>query len=380
MKKLLLTFFSLISVNAVLFSQNTTEKKPTVAIVDFDTRGYNINHTEVIQYTINELIRVDKYEIIDKYDVEYFVNRDSLNVKNCFSKICLSEIGEKLNADKMFTGSISKLGDKVIVTLRILDVKTQSFEDVHIKEFLVIPGSEFPMLRVCMNEMFGLPNQSDLVNKLTQKTEFDNSINNPYALRLRADGPRMGVTYATGYLSDVLQKPLNKGGYDGVPYMFQFGYQFEKQYLNEGNFQALFEFIPMITGLDQGQFIPSITFLNGIRNNTNGWEFAFGPTLSLSRKSNGYFNDKNEFIVNASGSLTLEEEAAALNKPIQELPDSRGTESISYGFLFAAGKTIKSGKLNLPINIYVVPGKSGVRFGLSLGWNGKSRYESPKSK
>ena len=377
MKKLMLTALSLISFSTFLFSQNLIDKKPTVAIVDFDTRGYNINHSEVIQYTINELIRVDKFEIIDKYDVEYFINRDSLNVKNCFSKICLSEIGEKLNAEKMFTGSISKLGDKVIITLRLLDVKTKSFQDVHIKEFLVIPGSEFSMLRVCMNEMFGLPNQTDLVSKLTQKTEFDNSINNPYALRLRADGPRMGITYATGYLGDVLQKPLNKGGYDGVPYMFQFGYQFEKQYLNEGNFQALFEFIPMITGLDQGQLIPSITFLNGIRNNTNGWEFAFGPTLSLSRKANGYLNDNNEFIINASSSLTLAEEAASLNKPMQELPDSRGSETISFGFLFAAGKTIKSGKLNLPINIFVVPGKSGVRFGLSIGWNGKARYETP---
>ncbi len=377
MKKLILTALSLISFSTFLISQNLIDKKPTVAIVDFDTRGYNINHSEVIQYTINELIRVDKFEIIDKYDIEYFIDRDSLNVKNCFSKICLSEIGEKLNADKMFTGSISKLGDKVIITLRLLDVKTKSFQDVHIKEFLVIPGSEFSMLRVCMNEMFGLPNQTDLVSKLTQKTEFDNSINNPYALRLRADGPRMGITYATGYLGDVLQKPLNKGGYDGVPYMFQFGYQFEKQYLNEGNFQALFEFIPMITGLDQGQLIPSITFLNGIRNNTNGWEFAFGPTLSLSRKANGYLNDNNEFIINASSSLTLAEEAASLNKPMQELPDSRGSETISFGFLFAAGKTIKSGKLNLPINIFVVPGKSGVRFGLSIGWNGKARYETP---
>ena len=147
-----------------------------------------------------------------------------------------------------------------------------------------------------------------------------------------------------------------------------------------GPIVTLFEFIPMITGLDQGQFIPSITFLNGIRNNTNGWEFAFGPTLSLSRKANGYLNDDNEFIINASGSQTLAEEAASLNKPMQELPDSRGSETISYGFLFAAGKTIKSGKLNLPINIFVVPGKSGVRFGLSLGWNGKARYESPKNK
>jgi hypothetical protein len=31
--------------------------------------------------------------------------------------------------------------------------------------------------------------------------------------------------------------------------------------------------------------------------------------------------------------------------------------------------------LNLPVNLYLVPGKYGVRFGVSMGWNGKSRYE-----
>jgi hypothetical protein len=53
--------------------------------------------------------------------------------------------------------------------------------------------------------------------------------------------------------------------------MFMFGYQFEKQYLNEGNLQALFEFIPSVTGVDQGLFLPNILFLHGLRHNRSGW-------------------------------------------------------------------------------------------------------------
>jgi hypothetical protein len=164
--------------------------------------------------------------------------------------------------------------------------------------------------------------------------------------------------------------------------MFQFGYQIEKQYLNEGNFQALFEVIPMITGLDQGQFIPSLTFLNGLRNNVNGWEFAFGPTFAVSKYIDGYLinegTDKQEFIIsiqNQTTYFTLEEEAAAMNSMVEKRPDSRGSTGLNYGFLFAAGKTFKSGKLNLPVNIYIVPSKNGARFGLSMGWNGKDRYD-----
>ena len=352
------------------------ESKPTIAVTDIDVRGHKMNGAQAIQFAINELMRIDQYEVMDRYDLEYLSRRDTLSLGGCFSKICLKEIGIKLKVDKMFTGSISQLGDNLNITLRVLDVKTGVFELVKIKEFLIIPGSELQMMRICMNEMFNLPNDQDMVNKLTQRTEFDNTVNNPYTLRLRSDGPRMGATFATGFLADVLTRPEDEGGYGGNPYMFQFGYQFEKQYLNEGNFQALFEFIPMITGLDQGQFIPSVTLLNGLRNNTNGWEFAFGPTFSLSKYTDGYLNDQNQFIISATGPRSLEEEANSLGKSVENRPDSRGITQITYGFLFAAGKTIKSGKLNLPVNLFVVPGKNGLRFGISMGWNGKERYQA----
>jgi hypothetical protein len=352
------------------------ESKPTIAVTDIDVRGHKMNGAQAIQFAINELMRIDQYEVMDRYDLEYLSRRDTLSLGGCFSKICLKEIGIKLKVDKMFTGSISQLGDNLNITLRVLDVKTGVFELVKIKEFLIIPGSELQMMRICMNEMFNLPNDQDMVNKLTQRTEFDNTVNNPYTLRLRSDGPRMGATFATGFLADVLTRPTDEGGYGGNPYMFQFGYQFEKQYLNEGNFQALFEFIPMITGLDQGQFIPSVTLLNGLRNNTNGWEFAFGPTFSLSKYTDGYLNDQNQFIISATGPRSLEEEANSLGKSVENRPDSRGITQITYGFLFAAGKTIKSGKLNLPVNLFVVPGKNGLRFGISMGWNGKDRYQA----
>ena len=116
--------------------------------------------------------------------------------------------------------------------------------------------------------------------------------------------------------------------------------------------------------------------LNGLRNNTNGWEFAFGPTFSLSKYTDGYLNDQNQFIISATGPRSLEEEANSLGKSVENRPDSRGITQITYGFLFAAGKTIKSGKLNLPVNLFVVPGKNGLRFGISMGWNGKERYQA----
>jgi len=149
--------------------------------------------------------------------------------------------------------------------------------------------------------------------------------------------------------------------------MFQFGYQFEKQYLNEGNFQALFEFIPMITGVDQGMFIPSLTMMNGIRNNKSGWEFAFGPTVSIVNRSNGYYDGNQKWVRLGDG------DAVPVGVETDIRIDSRGEPTFATGFVIAGGKTFKSGKLNIPVNLYFIPQSDGFRFGVSFGFNARKR-------
>jgi hypothetical protein len=65
------------------------------------------------------------------------------------------------------------------------------------------------------------------------------------------------------------------------PANFQIGWQFEKQYISAGNFQALVEFFPMIGGLESGKFIPSATFLNGFRVGKAGGSLPLDPLLGL---------------------------------------------------------------------------------------------------
>jgi hypothetical protein len=179
----------------------------------------------------------------------------------------------------------------------------------------------------------------------------------------------MGATMFTGETANILKSSASKGGFEVEPLMFQFGYQFEKQYLNEGNFQALFEFIPMVTGLDQGLFIPSITLMNGMRNNKSGWEFAFGPTFSLVTKSQGYYTADDNIWTTLQDSVPVPEYADVITRL-----DSRGDASIQAGFIFAFGKTFKSGRLNVPVNAFVIPSNKGLRMGVSFGFNAKDRY------
>lgn len=352
--------------------------RPVIAVLDFDNRGYSLDKNQVIQFLINELNRTNQYEVLDKYETEYIAQKDSLDLYGCFSKVCLSEFGSKLSAEKMMTGSIQLLGDKINITLRILDVETSVFEKTMVQEFRDIRGKELAMIRVTINELFGIENDPDIVRKLTQMSDYDNSLNNPNDNVLQADGPRMGAVTFTGSYRNIITNPKNHGGYNSYPYMFQFGYQFEKQYLNEGNIQGLVEFLPMFTGLDQGRLIPSFTFLNGFRNNKSGWEFAFGPSFSMNYTKKGFYHDANG---NGIPEWYLEEDLVRFpghDFDMERRPDSRGKFlygdlRVSTGLLFAVGKTFRSGNLNIPVNAFFIPGVTGSRVGMSFGWNTKNK-------
>jgi hypothetical protein len=171
-------------------------------------------------------------------------------------------------------------------------------------------------------------------------------------------------------MASVFTRSADKGGFDGYPVMFQFGYQFEVQYLNEGRFQGLFEFIPVINGLDQGKFIPSFALLHGMRDNKKGWELAFGPTVYLSQMAKGYYVD-NEFYLQSEWIDSL----GANPHTIVQKVDSRGEPTLTSGFVVGVGRTFRSGKLNMPVNLFMVTSRFGMRYGFSMGFNVKSKKD-----
>lgn len=350
-----------------------TGPKPTLAVVAFRN---DIPDPQSANYSLSDLLRkefemLDRYQVLDRFDMDYILSQNKIDYQNCLSRFCLEDISQKVAIDKLVVANTKILDGKISVTIKIFDRSTKQFEKAQTSEYLSIIPELGTMIHLTMNDLFGVKNDELLLTKLTRKNDFESTINNPNQACLRSDGPRMGFTsfYFEPKTAKIMSDKRYNGGFEAFPIMFQFGYQFEKQYLNEGNFQALFEFIPMITGLDQGLFIPSFTLMNGIRNNSTGWEFAFGPTVSLVRKSKGYFDQ-------ADGGKWVqlgEKDENNSPYPTETRLDSRGLPEINTGFVVAAGKTFKSGKLNIPVNVFVIPGSHGVRIGFSFGFNAKGR-------
>ena len=133
-------------------------------------------------------------------------------------------------------------------------------------------------------------------------------------------GPRVGITMVqAGSLASILRKDVSlfsddireewtgsTGKYGAV--MSQYGWQWESRFLDGGDVVGLVEWIALVGGMEKGMFLPSVSSMVGLRT-ASGFEFAAGPNLSL-------------------GGIAM---------------------------VIAVGKTLKFGKLNVPVNIAYVP-------------------------
>jgi TolB-like protein len=356
MKKFFFQFLIILQATMAM-SQN-----PRMAVVSFDATNTNIQANDLTELLRIEISKHNKYEIIDRYEIQEVLQREQVTAATCFSKSCLINAGKSLGVDYMLSGSADKLGDALFLRIRLLNLKAGTIEKEVVKEFIVIPEKVNTMISICVNDLLGIENDKLIVNSLSNRESYESAINNPYYQTLNLSGPRMGYTFVSGENANILRSSKSVGGFDSSPYYFQIGYQFERQYLSEGKWQALLEILPMVSGVDQGLFIPSLTVLNGIRSNMNGLEFAIGPTFSLVKKAEVYEKD---------GQWQLVDGLTPVGTNTFERLDSRGKLKLNSAVIIAVGYSLRSGKLNIPINAYVSPSRNNLRLGISFGFNTK---------
>jgi hypothetical protein len=115
-------------------------------------------------------------------------------------------------------------------------------------------------------------------------------------------GPRFGITF----LSDGVVDKLSERNITVEPYVSQFGWQVEKQFIG---------------GLDQSVALPSLSWMVGVRT-PDGAEFGIGPNITP-----------------AGSALVL-----------------------------ATGMTFRAGPVNVPLNVAVIPSKAGTRLTVLSGF------------
>ena len=137
-------------------------------------------------------------------------------------------------------------------------------------------------------------------------------------------GPRVGLTVLNQKTVDRL---LQERGIELQPLVSQLGWQFERRlYTNGDGATVLMEWVPLVSGLEQGVALPSLNWLVGLRTSA-GTEFGFGPNLT----------------------------------------------PLGVGLVGAFGVTVKNGALHVPFNVAVATSRSGARVSVMTGFNIRKR-------
>lgn len=357
----------------------------TIAVANFSTTGLHATPEIAGKLARLELTKLQKHTVLDEFDMNEILSKKPEYV-NCYGKSCLVELGKDLNVDYILSGSVDGLGNKIVVTLKLIDVKNNTLKSTHSQEFLNQEEELQRMIALVLQETFGV----DIDPTVKSKLEFKNDvITSSNVGKLSNAGPRMGLSYvAFGELNTFFTRNENQGGLGIKPIMSNLGYQFEAQYIGTENFSALGELILNIGGMEQGQFIPSISILNGFRFGNNGWEFAFGPSIGLRKTSLGLVDaDGVYYTANQwrNGQYDLWKQNPANFDPVSGDPisafqepnasiytkslDKRGETEINASWIMAFGRTFKAGALNIPVNVYYSSNKFGGIIGTSIGFN-----------
>ena len=366
MKKIFITIISLLIFNII----GQAQKLNSAGIVSVYTQGVRISPDIAESLLRIEVTKTERYNVFDKLDMKEIIESANINAETCYGKKCMLSIGKAAEVDKIITGSIEDLGKKIVITVKILDIASESYDKIVIQEFINLETELQLMVQITVNKALGIENEPNIANNLIY---YNQPPQTPITYT-KNSGPRMGVAVVGGELGSVLTAPEEFGGYDMFPVLSQIGYQFEGAYLSAGNFQALVEGLVLFTGIEQNMFNPSFTFINGFRSSKNGWEIGFGPTFRGKRTSNGYY-------INDSGKLEdwrlpyewngQDTSGVYISNPNQivERMDKRGGIKLSAGWVWAIGKTFHSGYLNIPVNAYFSHSKEGFYTGISVGFN-----------
>ena len=121
MKKITRPFAMLFVLIALSISLQA-QTKSSLAVISLDTNGSTIDAATGIDLIRLELQKTNTYSIVDKYEISDAVAKDT-SLRNCFSKQCMVNAGNVLHADKMLSGSLETFGQKIVITLRLVDVK-----------------------------------------------------------------------------------------------------------------------------------------------------------------------------------------------------------------------------------------------------------------
>ncbi len=365
MKRIITTLIGAFTAIQFAASAQTPATVPSMVIGGIEVRGIQSNDDVLRAIIYKCLVNSKRYVVNDRYDVAEKLGADK--VKTCLGKECLMKVGAELNSDFAMSASYDGLGDRILIAMKIVNVKTGEIVQNEIEQFENQPRELNRMTDIMIYRLLKIEVDLSTSRLLIYK---DGPSTSTGLGKMNNSGPRIGFAV----LSDENLAFFTRSEADGglgtstsTPFLFNIGYQLEKQYAGSENFSGLFEFIGNVSGIEHGTPIPSLAILHGVRFGKGAWEIALGPSLSVKKLLTGTKDFDGKFRtyseLSEMGVNNLE------SYQFSARPDTRGASYFSTNFVVGVGKTLRPGGLNVPINAYASFNKYGTTYGISMGIN-----------
>jgi len=113
-------------------------RKFNVAVLDFVTRG-GLSPDEALTLSDNFqslLVSAGNFVVVDRERIKEILKEQSLQSSGvCSDKQCLVEIGKILKVEKMFSGSIGRVGKTYSINIQVIDVTTAEIQTTESRQY-----------------------------------------------------------------------------------------------------------------------------------------------------------------------------------------------------------------------------------------------------
>jgi hypothetical protein len=103
----------------------SAQAKPIITVLDLKTDGISVNEMHsVISLLSSALFKTGRYIVIDVTQRETLLKELEFSSSGCSDESCQLQVGRLLSAQLIVVGNIGKLGNKVVLSVKVLETET----------------------------------------------------------------------------------------------------------------------------------------------------------------------------------------------------------------------------------------------------------------
>ncbi len=154
----IITYYFILLICFITLSPLHASDKTRVAVVNLVAKSGISEATAatVTDLLTGELVGLKKFDVVDRANLNKVLKEQALQQSGCTEQACAVKLGNILNVQKLIVGSISKLGDNIVISVNFVDVEKS---------------------RIDLSEKISATNENDLLPKVQQLAQkIDSSI------------------------------------------------------------------------------------------------------------------------------------------------------------------------------------------------------------